>query len=146
MQISGQGSAGASSAAMIQQMRDRMFARADKDGDGGLSLDEFKAIGRQKRAGAAGEASGPASTAAAAAFKALDADGDGKLTTAELGKGRHQDGTARIATDGLSALLGAQEAAGGQAQAGSTGIQAVMSRMLQAYGGSRSAFAGAATA
>ncbi|MDB5372455.1 MAG: EF-hand domain pair [Belnapia sp.] len=171
MQVSGLGG-GASGAAMIQQMRERMFTRADKDGDGGLSLDEFKAI-RRPPAGvsqggslggsqgsapagspadsAASPASGTAATtgtsasdAVASAFKALDADGDGKLTSAELEKGRrrHGGGQGIMSADGLQALLAVQERSSsqqsqGQSQAG--GLQAVVARMLQAYGGTQAA-------
>lgn len=154
MQASGLGGGG-SSAAMIQQMRERMFTRADKDQDGGLSFDEFKSIRRPSEGGAspadstAAQASGTAlatatlaSDAVATAFKSLDADGDGKLTSAELEKGRRQAGgsQAMMSGDALQALLAAQEGAGGQqAQGGpqsqAGGLQAVVARMLQAYGG-----------
>ena len=142
MQVSGQVSGSAGGAAMIQQMRDRMFARADKDGDGGLSLDEFKAMAKRppREAGSAGpaaeNAAGPATSAgrtdrAAAAFSALDTNGDGKLSGAELEQGRRTRHAGEAGREGLSALLGMQE---GAAQAAS-GIEALMGRALRAYGG-----------
>jgi hypothetical protein len=124
MQVSSAGSAG--NAALIQQMRQQIFSRADKDRDGSISLAEFQAQAKPAASARAG--------AVDAAFKALDADGDGKLSAAEMAKARpsHLGGTRpAMGTDGLAALLGVQE--GGQAAAG--GIQGVMARMLQAYGG-----------
>jgi hypothetical protein len=124
MQVSSPGSA--ANAAMIQQMRQQIFSRADKDGDGGISLTEFQALGKPAASAGTG--------AMDAAFKSLDADGDGKLSAAEMAKVRpHHHGGSRPAmgAGGLSALLGAQE--GGQAAAGG-GIEGVMARMLQAYG------------
>lgn len=44
-----------------------MFAEADKDKDGALSLDEWKAMGRRERG-----------------FRMIDADKDGKVTPAEI--------------------------------------------------------------
>ena len=142
MQVSGQVSGSAGGAAMLQQMRDRMFARADRNGDGGLSLDEFKAMAKRppREAGSAGPPAGPAGAAAgpaartdraAAAFSALDTNGDGKLSGAELEQGRR---TRHAGREGLSALLGLQE--GGQA---ASGLEALMGRALRAYGGAASA-------
>ncbi len=126
MQVSSPGSAG--NAALIQQMRQQMFSRADKDRDGSISLAEFQALGKPAASAATG--------AMDAAFKALDSDGDGKLSAAEMAKARphHRHGGNQpvMGADGMSALLGAQES--GQAAAGG-GIEGVMARMLQAYGG-----------
>ncbi|MBL6455559.1 EF-hand domain-containing protein [Belnapia sp. T6] len=128
MQVSTSGSAG--NAALVQQMRERLFSRADKDGDGSLSLDEFKALARPAHAGATAESAG--ARAADAAFKALDSDADGRLSQAEMAKARpHRLGSrVPVAPEGMATLLGAQE---GSQVAG--GIEAVMARMLQAYGG-----------
>jgi hypothetical protein len=108
-------------------MIQRIFSRADKDGDGGISLTEFQALGKPAASAGTG--------AMDAAFKSLDTNGDGKLSAAEMAKVRphHHHGGSRPAmgAGGLSALLGAQE--GGQAAAGG-GIEGVMARMLQAYG------------
>jgi hypothetical protein len=139
MQVSGQVSGSAGGAAMLQQMRDRIFARADKDGDGGLSLDEFKAMAKRppREAGSAAPAAGVAAgqagrtDRAAAAFSALDTNGDGKLSGAELEQGRRSRHAGR---EGLSALLGLQE--GAQA---ASGLEALMGRALRAYGGAGSA-------
>ncbi|MFC7689664.1 EF-hand domain-containing protein [Paeniroseomonas aquatica] len=124
MQVSGQVSGSAGGAAMLQQMRDRMFARADRNGDGGLSLDEFKAMAKRppREAGSAGPPAGPAGAAAgpaartdraAAAFSALDTNGDGKLSTAELEQGRRSRHAGAASREGLAALLGVQEGAQG---------------------------------
>lgn len=123
MQVSSAGSGG--NAALIQQMRQQIISRADKDRDGSISLAEFQAMARP--------AASAATEARDAAFKALDADGDGQLSAAEMAKARphlHRDGS-RSAM-GMSALLGAQEA--GQAAIGG-GVEAMVARMLQAYGG-----------
>jgi hypothetical protein len=122
MQVSSPGSAG--NAAMIQQMRQQMFSRADKDRDGSISLDEFQALARPAASAAPG--------AADAAFRALDSDGDGRLNATEVAKLRlhHRHG------GDPSALLGLQEA--GQAGGGG-GIEGVMARILQAYGGKAAA-------
>ncbi|RYI82248.1 MAG: hypothetical protein EON47_23470 [Acetobacteraceae bacterium] len=145
MQVSGQVSGSAGGAAMLQQMRDRMFARADKDGDGGLSLDEFKAMAKRppREAGSAAPAAGAAAASAssaggtdraAAAFSALDTNGDGKLSGAELEQGRRSRHAGAASREGLSALLGLQE--GAQAV---SGLEALMGRALRAYGGAGSA-------
>lgn len=140
MQVPGQVSGSANGAAMLQQMRDRIFARADRDGDGGLSLDEFKAMAKRPPPREAGSAAPAAGTAAgqagrtdraATAFSALDTNGDGKLSGAELEQGRR---TRHAGREGLSALLGLQE--GGQA---ASGLEALMGRALRAYGGAASA-------
>ncbi len=121
-------STGGGNAALIQQMRQQVFSRADKDRDGSISLAEFQAMARP--------AASAAMEARDAAFKALDADGDGQLSAAEIAKAKphHYRDDSRKAS-GLSALLGVQEA--GQAAAG--GLEAVVARMLQAYGGKAAA-------
>lgn len=122
MQVS---TGGGGNAALIQQMRQQMFSRADKDRDGSVSLAEFQAMAKP--------AASAATEATDAAFKALDSDGDGQLSAAEMAKARphhHQDGS-RPAM-GLSTLLGVQEV--GQSATGG-GLEAVVARMLQAYGG-----------
>ncbi|MBL6078748.1 EF-hand domain-containing protein [Belnapia sp. T18] len=130
MQVSSPGSAG--NAALIQQMRQQMFSRADKDRDGSVSLAEFQALGKP--------AASAATAAMDAAFKTLDSDGDGKLNAAEMAKARphllHGGSRPALGAEGMSALLGAQEV--GQAAAGG-GIEGVMARMLQAYGGKAAA-------
>jgi hypothetical protein len=133
MQVSGAG--GGTGAAMIQQMRDRLLTRADGDGNGRLSLEEFHTLAKKPPAGGPAEAAG--TRAMDAAFKALDADGDGQLTTAELARARrHHQGQAEMGgPDSLAVLLGAQEhaATGG-------GLRGVLARAMEAYGaGARAA-------
>lgn len=60
-----------------------MFRKADKDGNNGLDLSEFKELG--KNAPAAGA---PALNNTEEVFKKIDADGDGLLTQTELDNAR----------------------------------------------------------
>ncbi len=87
MEISGSG--GGVAAALMQQMREARFAKADKDGSGGLSLEEFRAgapAGSSRdQAGSAGRADGPNLEQI---YATLDGDGDGSLTAAEMEAGR----------------------------------------------------------
>lgn len=62
---------------LFRQMRQQMFSKADADGNGDLSVDEFKEMGKN----------GPVQGGkpdVAELFKKADTDGDGKLTTSEL--------------------------------------------------------------
>jgi hypothetical protein len=74
MNISGMGSM---SPQMMQQMQQKMFAKADADQSGAISLEEFGKAGP----GQAGAAKG---ADAQKMFAKLDADGDGNLTQAEM--------------------------------------------------------------
>ncbi len=74
-----------------QAWRDKMFAKADTDGDKKLSLDEFTALTQKMGSGkgapppdAAGATDKPD---AAAMFKSFDTDGDGSLSQTELDSG-----------------------------------------------------------
>ncbi|GGJ32737.1 hypothetical protein GCM10011320_45460 [Neoroseomonas lacus] len=111
-------------ASMMQQMRERMFTQADSDQSGGLSLDEFKAAAKQggpppggpPPGGAAGSAQGSANAAGTVAssaldsvFNALDTDGDGTVSQAELSARESQGGHGAVSSDGMPALLSAQE-------------------------------------
>ena len=120
---------GSKAASMMQQMRERMFTQADSDQSGGLSLGEFKAAAKQggpppggpppggpPPGGAAGSAQGAANAAGTVAssaldsvFNALDADGDGTVSQAELSAGDSQRGQGAISGDAMSTLLSAQE-------------------------------------
>jgi len=64
------------SSSMISQMQHRMFSKADANGDGGISLDEFKNV-----KGPDGQAID--ASKAENLFKKIDADGNGKITEAE---------------------------------------------------------------
>ena len=83
MQVNGYGSAAAMQ--MMQQMHQKLFAQADADGSGGLSLEEFKSIGQNAPAGKNGRAGAPDPTEM---FGKLDSDGDGNLTATEMKAGR----------------------------------------------------------
>lgn len=125
---------GSNAASMMQQMRERMFTQADSDQSGGLSLDEFKAAAKQggpppggpppggpppggpPPGGAAGSAQGSANVAGTEAssalesvFNALDTDGDGTVSQAELAAGESQNGQGAFSSDAMSTLLSAQE-------------------------------------
>ena len=119
MQVSA--ASGAQAQDVAKQLRDRMFARADKDGNGGLNLDEFSAM-RPGKSGtqAAGSAQATAATdRAAKLFAKLDTDADGNLTAAEMeaGKPARGAGAGAFASGAMSALLSGQEGASGGARA-----------------------------
>lgn len=70
----------------MQQARQSLFQKADADGNGGLSLEEFKAAGPKD---AQGNAIAPPSGAPSVEdmFASLDSDGDGSLTQSEMDAG-----------------------------------------------------------
>lgn len=75
-----------------QAMRDRMFRKADTDGDGALSLDEFKVLSSNKPKGpnplsSATTDSTTESESVEDIFASLDTDGDGTLSQTELDSG-----------------------------------------------------------
>lgn len=123
MQVSSAGSAQA--AELAKQMRERLFARADKDGSGGLSLVELQAAapGRSRSAPADAAGGTAASDRAAKIFARLDADGDGSVTAAELEAGRPGRSGSTLSSASMAALLSGQEASG------SSGAQELFSRL-----------------
>jgi Ca2+-binding EF-hand superfamily protein len=78
-------SIGASSSAYASRPTriDRLFAKADGDGDGKLSIGEFQSIG-QKTPGQAATTAGADATNPADLFKKIDSDGDGSVTKDEM--------------------------------------------------------------
>lgn len=112
MQISGAGGAG--QAAQIQQWRDRLFARADQDRSGGLSLEEFSAMASRRREsqGAespAGIAGTPATSSLQGSFRRLDSNGDGSLSKAEMDAARPgAQPSGGLSAQSLAALLNSQ--------------------------------------
>lgn len=70
----------------LQQTRQNQFQKADTDGNGGLSLEEFKVAGPKD---AQGNAIAPPSGAGSVEdlFTSIDSDGDGSLTQGELDAG-----------------------------------------------------------
>lgn len=154
---------GSNAASMMQQMRERMFAQADSDQSGGLTLDEFKTAakaggpppggrppggpppGGPPPGAAAGSAQGSANAAGTEAssaldsvFNALDTDGDGTVSQAELAAGESQTGQGAISPDGMSALLSAQESSDTDSTGGSAGglgqaIDQMIGKLLEAY-------------
>lgn len=134
-QISGIGGGGS---AALEQLRERVFARADADGNGGISKSEFAELGKSRPGGGAAPA---AASAAQGLFTTLDADQDGSLTKQELeppeglrapsGGGF---GTGGFAASSLSALLGGQEAAGGGgASAVTNDVGSVLADLIARY-------------
>lgn len=137
MQVSsfggGGGAANVSLPQQAQQMRQRLFAQADQDGSGSLSVQEFLTA---TKAGA-----GSAANTAQQLFKALDSNGDNNVSRAELDRamGRPtQDGFgshfADMATDSLGALLGAQEKGKDETSRSGNLMDQMLRQMLQAYG------------
>ena len=114
MQVSS--AAGAQAPDMARQMRERSFSRADRDGNGGLSLVEFAAVGPAATGtGAVDSAAVKASASlSAAVFDRVDANGDGVVTAAELEAGMPGGSTPApaISSASMSALLSGQEASG----------------------------------
>lgn len=87
MQVSHFGG-GMPSAADFQKMRQQKFAKADSDGDGGLSLDEFKAMGKNMPGGKNVSAT---DDKVSEMFKKIDGDQDGKVTQSELEAAHRKD-------------------------------------------------------
>ncbi|ADG12254.1 hypothetical protein B7G68_19590 [Caulobacter segnis] len=78
------------SGGLTQQLYHRVFDHLDADKSDGLSLDELKSVGGEKRD-------------YASAFKTLDADADGKISRAEM-----TGSSVALSNDTLSALVEAQ--------------------------------------
>lgn len=82
MQISSYGSYGSMlSLQDMKQMREQMFSKSDANGNGGLDIGEFKAMGKNLPAGRSDQANGDK---AAEVFAKIDADGDGQITQSEM--------------------------------------------------------------
>jgi hypothetical protein len=64
----------------VEALRERAFSQADTDRSGGLSLAEFKVAGQQLPGGSNAPSGTPSIEAI---FGAVDADGNGSVTTAE---------------------------------------------------------------
>jgi len=111
--------------AMMQQTRERIFARLDADRSGGVSFAEFQTA-RQNMPGQAEE-----SAAATELFTRLDANRDGMLSAAEM-PGLPRPGGGRFSEANLATLLGQQEARR-PANAGLQ-LQQAVQRSLEAYG------------
>ncbi len=101
MQINGCGNAAAMQ--MMQQMQQKLFAQADADSSGGLSLEEFKSIGQNAPTGKNGRAGAADPTEM---FSKLDTDGDGSLTAEEMEAGRPRP---PFSAEASGALLKLQE-------------------------------------
>lgn len=154
---------GSNAASMMLQMRERMFTQADSNQSGGLSLDEFKAAAKQggpsrggpppggpppagpPPSGAAGSTQGTANAAGTEAssaldsvFNALDTDGDGTVSQAELSAGDNQSRQGAISSDGMSALLSAQQESGADSTERNRSdlgqaIDQMIGKLLEAY-------------
>ena len=125
------------------------LSRSDKDGDGGLNLDEFKAsmaamAGRAPDAAPPGQPGMPPrpNIAAAPFFRAIDTDRDGKLSSDELAKAgdalktldRNGDGSLtpeELVPPGAAGQAGRPET-GRPPQQGNPGVAAFLERLKQA--------------
>jgi hypothetical protein len=65
----------------FSQLRQALFQRADADGSGGVSLEEFEQLGKNDQAGRVARQNAPS---AADMFAKLDGDGDGSVTQSEF--------------------------------------------------------------
>jgi hypothetical protein len=108
---------GSGGGAAFDQLRERLFTRTDADRNGGVSLDELRALGKDRPAdGPGGIGGGAAAEAAQRIFSSRDADGNGSLNTSELRPPEGQKppsggfGTGGFAPTSLGALLSGQEA------------------------------------
>lgn len=99
-------------ASAMAEMRQRMFAKSDADGSGGLTLEEFTAMGKaaeKNRPEGAGKPAGAPDPSEL--FAQFDSDGDGQLTQAELDTGMQAMMEARTSRvrlgedDGTTSLL-----------------------------------------
>lgn len=139
---------GANALAAMQQMRERMFSRADADDSGGLSLAELQALGPPPPAGPARPAAGPAGGSASgpvqSVFDSLDTDQDGTVSQAEIDAARppapEAGGLDALQHATMSALLHAQEASRREND-GSGDLR----QLLTAYGTRRSEATASAT-
>ena len=89
------------SSASIQQMQKQMFSKADADGNGGLSLEEFKAVGKNMPAGIQLPAGAPDPSKI---FAKLDANENGELSQAELANAPHPNFDAGMSQNILQSL------------------------------------------
>jgi Ca2+-binding EF-hand superfamily protein len=116
MSVGSIGGGSSVNAAFLQQMREQMFAKADADQSGGVSLDEFKALGQKHSQGVQAGQNMPS---AEEIFASMDADGDGSLSMDEMkppeggprGAGGHQGpppGGPQMSNDLMSALTSLQ--------------------------------------
>jgi Ca2+-binding EF-hand superfamily protein len=100
----------------MSQMRERMFQKADGNGDQALSLDEFKAAGKNMPGGGSDRAG-----RAEQAFGKMDADGNGSVTQEEMRASgdrmsSEMRGTLIDLQSMLSGMLGGQGGAQGAGQ------------------------------
>lgn len=105
-------SGGVSSSTLLQQVQQARlsaFQKADTDGSGGLSLEEFKAAGPKDANGNA-IAPPPGAPGVEDMFASLDSDSDGSLSQAEQDSGFGQKfepgGQNRLSGDMITRLLG----------------------------------------
>lgn len=112
----------------MREMRAAMFAKADGDKSGGLSLQEFTktaASGPMARMGQMSDAPDTKDM-----FASLDADGDGNLTSAELDSMKPPQQL--LGNDAMAALLSLQglDQSSGGAASGASGTSQALSDLL----------------
>lgn len=133
MQI--QGMMGGMDMAAMREMRAAMFAKADGDKSGGLSLEEFTKTAETGPMAKMAKMSG--APGIGEMFSAMDADGDGSVTAAEMDSMKPPQ--SMMSGDTMSALLSLQgldtssNSQGGQAFDPDQAVSDLLTQALEAF-------------
>lgn len=133
--ISGISGGGMPSMDAMRQMQQKMFARADGDGSGGLDATEFESMVKSSPMGGKGQGGMSVDDA----FKKIDGDGDGKLTQTEM-EDAHQQMMQRFqSTMQIFGQGGERASAGGSQDSMQTLLDAIGNDGRDEQGGARRA-------